>query len=406
MPPCRTNLSCFKETLLASPSQTPLPYSNRVSVVMLPGKDPDVRRNFQRSLDTRLWGSKNITQHSKYGQPPEKQDILIVGKDCWAPTPTEKGFRWAGREKGGKLDDFTFDALIFFRVIEDPQPARSLHWDDEIKEGRLIYNDRFHIEPLCRVNHVAASTLPGNLAQVFDATVSNTSPVTTTLSDSQLDNLADLAGEDRWIQLYNLPPDPTVDCSLNFQNPVKIYWSGPNEQSHSSSNSSSKSSSTDNSDKSSGGRQRDTLKRLATEQYAVERAKSYYKSHGWDVEVHGAPFDLKCSKEGHETILVEVKGTKESGDTVIITRGERNNAKNNYTELFIVHSIRLIPDSTVERVDKFGEKITCPTYKGESGIEKIVRNWKPSDQDLEAISYDYTVPKDLWEDPVHGNAAP
>jgi hypothetical protein len=184
MPPCRTNLSCFKETCLAS-----------------------------------------------------KQDILIVGKDCWAPTPTEKGFRWAGREKGGKLDDFTFDALIFFRVIEDPQPARSLHWDDEIKEGRLIYNDRFHIEPLCRVNHVAASTLPGNLAQVFDATVSNTSPVTTTLSDSQLDNLADLAGEDRWIQLYNLPPDPTVDCSLNFQNPVKIYWSGPNEQSHSSSNS-------------------------------------------------------------------------------------------------------------------------------------------------------------------------
>jgi hypothetical protein len=106
---------------------------------MLPGKDPGVRRNFQHSLDTRLWGSKNITQHSKYGQPPEKQDILIVGKDCWAPAQTEKGFRWAGREKGGKLDDFTFDALIFFRIIEDPQPARSLHWDDEIKEGRLIW---------------------------------------------------------------------------------------------------------------------------------------------------------------------------------------------------------------------------------------------------------------------------
>jgi hypothetical protein len=357
-------------------------------------------------LDTLLWGSKKIPHHSKYGLPPAKNDILIVGKDCWKQDTTKNGFRWAGREKDGSLDGFVFDALLFFRVTEDPQPPHSLHWMDEVREGRYIYNDRFRIEPLCRANHIAASSLPRDLEKVFAATVSNTSPITTTLPDSELDSIADLAGEDRWVQLYNLPPDPTVDCSLDFKVPTRLYWNSEKSSARKKSGTSGTKSWTDESSKSSGGRQRDTLRRLATEQYAVDRAISYYKSHGWNVEVHGAPFDLKCSKDNHDTILVEVKGTKESGDTVIITRGERANAETNYMELFIVHSIKLTPGPTVERVDKFGATIKCPTYTGSGGIEKIIRDWNPAKEDLRAISYDYTVPKNLWEDPVHGNAVP
>lgn len=91
---------------------------------------------------------------------------------------------------------------------------------------------------------------------------------------------------------------------------------------------------------------------------------------------------------------------------MIITRNERCNARKFQTDLFIVHSmtVDIIPGKTETRIDKFGTPIICPVYLGTAGTQKVIHNWVPDDSDLDPIQYDYTVPKDLWEDPVHGNA--
>jgi hypothetical protein len=412
MPPCRTNLSCFKETCLASEGQARIPSSRQVCVTRLPNTEGKSRRNFEYSLTSHVWGSPEY-RNSQYGERPQKGDIFIVGDGCWRHAPDGTGFEWAKREKYDTIIDCIFDSLIFFRITEDPHPGNDMHWRDEIDENKIKYDFRFSIDPLCRVDNVPVSEIPESLRAPFSATLSRSSiPIGSTISDDDLEKVAVISGAGSWYNLSNLPADHTLDCSLPVHRTITYETGHPSNSTGSHEPSAGTKGSNNGSNKPWSNRktrttrQRDTLKRLATEQYAVDRAVEYYESHGWNVDIHGVPFDLLCTRDCEE-LRVEVKGTTQNANSVVITRNERSNAHDFRTDLFIVHSmtIDIIPGKTEIRTDKFGTPIMCPVYRGTSGIQKVIHNWVPDDSDLDPAQYDYTVPKDLWEDPVHGDTA-
>lgn len=412
MPPCRTNLSCFKETCLASPGQIQNYSTPGVCVTIIPSADGPVRKNFEYSLLSGMWGSKKY-RNSTYGTIPQKDDILLVGDRCWKPASTPRGYSWLRRDSKDDFDSFTFQSLLFFRILESPHKGDFPHWEDEKKAGDVIYDFRFEIEPLRRVENIPAADIPVSLKEPFAAMLSRSSiPVRKTLDTDEREQLGYIAGAKSWYDLTRLHQGTAVDCSLP-RGDRPIYFDTTNTGDHSGSSNAGSRSSTGHQTKEGqknrkkqAARQHDTLKRLATEQYAVDRAEEYYKSHGWQVEIHGAPFDLLCTRDGDE-LRVEVKGTTTEADDVVITRNERLNARDHRTDLFVVHSIELepVPGDIELRTDKFGATFDCQVYVGTAGIQKVIHNWVPDDGDLDPAQYDYTVPKHLWEDPVHGDTA-
>ena len=83
--------------------------------------------------------------------------------------------------------------------------------------------------------------------------------------------------------------------------------------------------------------------RKAIENHAMGMAEKIYKENGYEVEDTSATssFDLRCMKNGHEDILVEVKGTRGSASHVTLTANEVKVSQdaNVRWDLFIVHSI-------------------------------------------------------------------
>jgi hypothetical protein len=299
---------------LASEGHAGIPLSRQVCVTRLPNTEGKSRRNFEYSLTSHVWGSPEY-RNSKYGARPQKGDIFIVGDGCWRPDPDGTGFEWAKREKGDTIADCIFASLIFFRITEDPHPGKTMHWQDEIDENKIKYDFRFSIDPLCRVDNVPVSEIPESLRAPFSATLSRSSiPISNTINDDDLEKIAIISGSGSWYNLSNLPADHTLDCSLpihrqiNYKTESLSNGTSAKNSSERKEHSNSKPNKPWSNRKTRTTRQRDTLKRLATEQYAVDRAVEYYKSHGWKVDIHGAPFDLLCTKVG-EKLRVEVKGT-------------------------------------------------------------------------------------------------
>jgi hypothetical protein len=82
--------------------------------------------------------------------------------------------------------------------------------------------------------------------------------------------------------------------------------------------------------------------RLALEAYAMDAAKTYFKSKGflWEDHSKNHPYDLRCSR-GKEVLYVEVKGTQTKGEQIFLTNGEVKfaDSQNGQMALFILHSI-------------------------------------------------------------------
>lgn len=137
------------------------------------------------------------------------------------------------------------------------------------------------------------------------------------------------------------------------------------------------------------GFQSDIVKRRMIEEYAMSLAFKYYQEKvGTDPDAvidvsKNSPFDLLClDSEGGET-RVEVKGTTGSGAQVILTRNEVENARSfSEVDLFIVCNIRLIEED--------GQ------YKPTGGDVRVAHRWIPSDDCLQALSYSYKIPDDLF----------
>lgn len=122
----------------------------------------------------------------------------------------------------------------------------------------------------------------------------------------------------------------------------------------------------------------DPAVRAAVEARALAVAKRVYRRDGYEVEVVGRPFDLRCYRRSRPTekLWVEVKGTQGPGADVILTHGEVEFYSTHFprTELFVLHSVR--------------------TEKGvaRGGNPRRYRRWRPRDRALRPITYWYRVP--------------
>jgi len=132
--------------------------------------------------------------------------------------------------------------------------------------------------------------------------------------------------------------------------------------------------------KSKSGFIKDTEKKDAIEIYAMEIAIKYYESTGYDVydrsDRRGIGYDIEC-KKGNEIIEVEVKGTQRDLGFVHVTKNEVDNAKttSNSSHLFIVFNQILIKKNDLYRI--------------KSSETKLIKDWRPKDEDLEALEFKY-----------------
>lgn len=117
--------------------------------------------------------------------------------------------------------------------------------------------------------------------------------------------------------------------------------------------------------------------RKAIEDYSMGKAVEYFKSQDYEFiadRSRTCSFDLEFKRSG-VTYFVEVKGTQSKGDKVIVTRSEVEHAKAhcNNTILYVLHSIIL--DDLVPS----------------GGVETVKIPWIIDDEDLQVITYHYTV---------------
>lgn len=128
------------------------------------------------------------------------------------------------------------------------------------------------------------------------------------------------------------------------------------------------------------GYESDSKIRKAIEEYAVAKARDYYKRNGYSVIERGKPYDLLCESP-EETIHVEVKGSRQRLEAIIVTIGEVRDACDSAwrSDLFLVDDIILESDG------KGG-------HKAGGGVCRVQRNWVPDNQDLIPTQYRYKLP--------------
>ena len=119
------------------------------------------------------------------------------------------------------------------------------------------------------------------------------------------------------------------------------------------------------------------------ETHAVNLARVYYEREGWQVRVLGKPFDLDI-RRGAEHLTVEVKGTTSDGSKVVLTAGEVRHHARAYPNNALVIVRHILLDRTT----------TPPTVSG--GLLHEQRGWSIAAEDLQPISFSYTVPREVY----------
>lgn len=119
-------------------------------------------------------------------------------------------------------------------------------------------------------------------------------------------------------------------------------------------------------------------RRKAVESHAMKRAAKAYP--GAEDTSKTKSFDLRAH-DGTTEVRVEVKGTLGTGEQVILTTNEVKNARSDgwRTDLFIVSGIKL--------EERDGQFIAS------GGKKRVIRGWKPLDEDLTPTQYRYKVPR-------------
>ncbi len=118
------------------------------------------------------------------------------------------------------------------------------------------------------------------------------------------------------------------------------------------------------------------------ELYAEDRAVAHYESQGWSVERIGKPYDLRCTREDERERHVEVKGTTGAPTSVVLTVNEVAHARDpeNTVDLYVVSGIQV--------------EVRDGVYEATSGIVTHRMNWKPSDEDLRPLTFEYRIPSE------------
>lgn len=135
------------------------------------------------------------------------------------------------------------------------------------------------------------------------------------------------------------------------------------------------------------GFEHDQAKKTAVENYAVERACEYYVNAGATIlDQPGSPYDIRLQLNGIER-RVEVKGSRASLDSVLVTRGEVNHARaNRHVELFVVDQIELARAGGAD-----------DGWVAAGGRRRRWSNWLPSQTSLHPIAYSHDLPNSFKE---------
>lgn len=130
------------------------------------------------------------------------------------------------------------------------------------------------------------------------------------------------------------------------------------------------------------GRRQSATERKAVELRAVEAATEYFVSRAWEVEYVGdvASYDLDCKRDGR-LLHVEVKGTTSLGHRVLLTRNEVRHARGTEAEVVLF---------VLSRVDLSIDENGSP--HAEAGTERVIDPWVISDDSLEPVGFEYTLP--------------
>ncbi|MBI4798981.1 MAG: DUF3883 domain-containing protein [Desulfarculus sp.] len=125
----------------------------------------------------------------------------------------------------------------------------------------------------------------------------------------------------------------------------------------------------------------DQEKKQIIDNYAMEKAISYYRKKGYTVVDNSKtnPYDLYCTN-GEDEVYVEVKGTSGDGSQVILTPREVANVKMRkpHTALFVFYGIQV--------------KETNGKLVATGGKPIVIFPWEIDKRHLEPISYWYMVP--------------
>lgn len=116
------------------------------------------------------------------------------------------------------------------------------------------------------------------------------------------------------------------------------------------------------------------------EEYAMECAKKYLvrrKYRNITRTDKARCYDYTCTNDGR-TIYVEVKGTQNPGDKIILTKNEKSHLESTaHTVLYVRHSINVV---------------TGTPSKVSGGIDRVLDRWDPKSGAFSPIAYLYTLP--------------
>jgi hypothetical protein len=129
------------------------------------------------------------------------------------------------------------------------------------------------------------------------------------------------------------------------------------------------------------GRQSDTKKRIAIEEWAMAECRHYYEGRGFRMQDTSKtnPFDFIATRNV-ETRRIEAKGCTGGLGEVIVTAGEVLAAREVgvFTDLFVMSKIKL-------------SETEPGKFRGYGGKVTVVRNWVPLDEDLTPTQFRYAV---------------
>jgi hypothetical protein len=107
----------------------------------------------------------------------------------------------------------------------------------------------------------------------------------------------------------------------------------------------------------------------------------HFEDLGWSVQDVGGtrPFDLLCHRDGGE-LRVEVKGTTQAGNSVLLTSGEVRHALDYFAgtlALYILQEISIDMTAAEPRVS--------------GGVARVLTPWILDEAQLTPIAYEYRV---------------
>lgn len=345
----------------------------RIGVITVP-LDPKNISDYQFALDESTWGSPK-DRAPQDPTAPRKGDVLLIASGYHRP-----GSRSPRVPLAEYVKDAEFEKVTLVRVAGTPHTSSAPHWPNEVAENKVHYPYRFAIAPVGIIEDVSLLQFPVQLTEAFHKSINGQSrAIVHDISDTEADDIADLAGRPSWRDLTRSLPRNAIDVVLGT-NPKGTHVTVKKPRTGSGQ-----------------GYQQDQETKDATEEFAVRKAIEFYEENGWDVTELGKPYDLLCVRDGQER-RVEVKGTTGAAGTVNLTSNEVANAREHTTDLFIVHSIKVEP--------KNQKTPGASKLEGVSGTRLILPDWVPADDDLAATKYSYAVPRDLLQDPEALNQLP